>query len=116
MTIALSTEAASNFDGNGLVGVLTATAAPTNAYAIATIEGGVTKFHPCAGIEVPANKAYMIITGQNAPSLRIIEANNGATNIMNVDDVENAVKFIENGKLYIKKNGVTYDVVGAVVK
>lgn len=65
---------------------------------------------------IPANKAYVSVAAGSAPSLRIIEANNGATNIMNVDDVENAVKFIENGKLYIKKNGVTYDVVGAVVK
>ena len=35
---------------------------------------------------------------------------------MNVDDVENAVKFMENGKLFIKKNGVIYNAVGAKVK
>ena len=63
---------------------------------------------------VPEGKAYLDLSGANAPSvIRIVE---NATNIMNVDDVENAVKFIENGKLYIKKNGVTYNVVGAVVK
>ena len=63
---------------------------------------------------VPEGKAYLDLSRANAPSvIRIVE---NATNIMNVDDVENAVKFIENGKLYIKKNGVTYNVVGAVVK
>ncbi len=66
------------------------------------------------GVVVPEGKAYLDLSGANAPSvIRIVE---NATNIMNVDDVENAVKFIENGKLYIKKNGVTYNVVGAVVK
>ena len=63
---------------------------------------------------VPEDKAYLDLSGANAPSvIRIVE---NTTNIMNVNDVENAVKFIENGKLYIKKNGVTYNVVGAVVK
>lgn len=63
---------------------------------------------------VPEGKAYLDLSGANAPSvIRIVE---NTTNIMNVNDVENAVKFIENGKLYIKKNGVTYNVVGAVVK
>jgi hypothetical protein len=48
--------------------------------------------------------------------IRIIEAENGATNIENVEANEAAVKFIENGKLYIKKNNVVYDMMGTIVK
>ncbi|MBR4546963.1 MAG: DUF5123 domain-containing protein [Paludibacteraceae bacterium] len=60
-------------------------------------------------------KGYLrIAKNQNAPSIiRIIE---NATDIQNVEGNETAVKFIENGKLFIKKNGVVYDAVGAVVK
>ena len=75
---------------------------------------GVTAFNPCqVGLEIPAHKAYLSISS-NAPSIiRIIE---NATNIENVEANEEAVKFIENGKLYIMKNGVLYNAVGAVVK
>lgn len=114
-----SSESASDFEDNELVGVLTAAAAPANAYALATnLDGdGLTKFHPCTGIEIPANKAYIIINGLNpAPSLRIIFAENGATGINELEGAEKAVKFIENGKLYIQKDGVVYDATGAKVK
>lgn len=64
-----------------------------------------------------AHKAYLALDElpAGAPE-RILLNNNNATNIMNVDDVENAVKFMENGKLFIKKNGVIYNAVGAIVK
>ena len=48
-----------------------------------------------------------------APSLRIVE---NATNIENIEANEKAVKFIENGKLLIMKEGVVYDMMGAVVR
>ena len=113
-TITPSNAEADDFSDNELVGVLTATTAEANYYALATIDqDGITKFHPCAGIEIPANKACMIIENANNAPIRIIET---ATNIMNVDDVENSVKFVENGQLFIKKNGVIYNAVGAVVK
>jgi len=116
VTITPSNATASDFSDNELVGVLTPVEAEANWYVLATIDqDGITKFHPCnAGVTIPANKAYMEIGQATAPgAIRIIE---NATNIMNVDDVENAVKFIENGKLFIKKNGVIYNAVGAVVK
>ena len=51
-----------------------------------------------------------------APSLRIIEAENGATNIQNVEGNEAAVKFVENGKVLILREGVVYDMTGRVVR
>jgi len=68
---------------------------------------------------INSTRAYLHIAGdelvpnQEAPGIRIIET---ATNIDNIEGNETAVKFIENGKLFIKKNGVVYDAVGAVVK
>ena len=117
--ISPSAASASDFSGNQLVGVTSAINAPANGYVLATIDqDGITKFHPCnATVTIPANKAYIAIGEATAPSaLRIEFAENDATNIMNVDDVENAVKFLENGQLFIKKNGVIYNAVGAVIR
>jgi len=76
---------------------------------------GVVAFRQPAGTSIAANKVYLLVnTSSPAPSvIRIVE---NTTNIENVEANEAAVKYIENGKLYIKKNGVIYNVVGAVVK
>ena len=71
-----------------------------------------------AGGEVTINstRAYLHIAGAeitSAPALRIVE---NATDIQNIEANETAVKFIENGKLFIKKNGVVYDAIGTVVR
>ena len=74
------------------------------------------KFHEIQGGTVTFNhtRAYLHVdSGEPAPALRIIET---ATNIENIEGNETAVKFIENGQLFIKKNGVVYDAVGTVVK
>ena len=67
-------------------------------------------------VKVLPYRAYLHIELTGAPSLRIVEAENGATNIENLGADENAVKFIQNGKLYIKRNNVIYTATGAVVK
>ena len=70
-------------------------------------------------VTITPTHAYLHIEGQEivpnpgAPGIRIIET---ATNIENIEGNETAVKFIENGKLFIKKNGVVYDAVGTIVK
>jgi predicted heme/steroid binding protein len=54
-----------------------------------------------------------------APSaLRIVEAENTSTDLSNVQEFEgsNVQKFVENGKLYILREGVVYDVTGKVVR
>ena len=43
-------------------------------------------------------------------------APNGPTAIDNVEMVEKAVKLIENGQLFIIKNGVKYNVLGAAIR
>lgn len=67
---------------------------------------------------VTAGHAFFKLTlpTGGAPALRIVVAENDATGVENIEANETAVKFIENGKLFIRKNGVVYDATGAVVK
>ena len=65
-------------------------------------------------VTINSTRAYLhVAVPYSAPSLRIIE---NATDIKNIEGNEAAVKFIQNGQLFIKKNGIVYDVTGAIVK
>ena len=69
-------------------------------------------------VTITPTRAYLRIAGDEivdptpAP-IRIIE---NATNIQNIEGQEKAVKFIENGQMFIKKNGVVYDAMGRVIR
>jgi len=70
-------------------------------------------------LTIPAGKAYLDlhdVTGFAPSVIRIVDEESGATNIEAIEASEDAVKFIQNGKLYIKKNNVVYDMMGAIVK
>ena len=101
-----------------LYGILGADYKPTAALGAYVLSEG--EFHLVAeddAATVKSTRAYLkAVNASLAPALRIVEAGNGATDIQNVEGSEAAVKFIENGKLFIRKNGVVYDVTGAVVK
>lgn len=75
------------------------------------------KFHKIEGTAtatIRSTYAYLHVNAVNAaPEFRIAE---NATNIEGLDASENAVKFIKNGQLFIQKNGVVYNAVGAVVE
>jgi hypothetical protein len=74
------------------------------------------QFHLVSGgtANVPRFRgALWVDGGSGAPELRIADY---VTNLENVEKSEVAVKFIENGQLFIRKNGVVYDATGAVVK
>ena len=122
VTITPTDAAASDFDeeANMLMGTAAGPAdasVGTYMYVLATI-GGVTAFYPCGNITIPMNKAWMTIhPAATAPdAIRIEFAENNATDIKSIEGSEKAVKFIENGKLYILREGVVYDVTGAMVK
>lgn len=101
-----------------LYGILGADYKPTAALGAYVLSEG--QFHLVAeddAATVKSTRAYLkAVNASLAPALRIVEAGSGATDIQNVEGNEVAVKFIENGKLFIRKNGVVYDVTGAVVK
>ena len=69
---------------------------------------------------VATNKAYLHCTNNPnpslAPTLRIAFEENNATDIQNIEGSEKAVKFFQNGNLYILRDGVVYDVTGAKVR
>jgi hypothetical protein len=63
-----------------------------------------------------AHKAYLALPVSNSLAPAILFNENGATNIENLDGNEKVVKFVENGRVLIRKNGVVYDAMGRVVR
>ena len=101
---------------NNLSGTLIRTAKSDYTYVLGRV-GDVTGFYKYTADNIPANKAYLYSATPvpaGAPMIRFEE--NNATDIKGVEANEAAVKFIENGKLFIQKNGVVYDMMGTIVK
>lgn len=80
------------------------------------------KFHHIEGdatATINQYKAYLKVPAAAAAAparaLRIVEGPAVATDLESVD-ANSAVKFFENGQLFIKKNGVVYTVMGQIVK
>ena len=74
-----------------------------------------------AAFEIEANKAYLALPAAKIPAgapsmFRIVIEDNNVTNLNNVEVTKQATKFFKNGKLFIKKNGVVYDMMGSTVK
>ena len=122
LTMVVTTEEAVTFTAtNNLHGVDAPTAAPANCYVLSghSSDNSVTGvgFYQYTGT-LKAHKAYATISGGAAyapKKLRFVF--NAATGVTNVqrDNVQ-CTKVIENGVLYIIKNGVRYNAQGQVVK
>jgi len=67
---------------------------------------------------VPYGKAYLHLDSapSSSPGVRIIFEDNNATSLESVEAKEEAVKFIENGRFLIRKNGITYDALGRIIR
>ena len=66
---------------------------------------------------VPAHKAYLKLSNaeaNNAPGFIFDE--NGATSLENLKGVEGTLKFIQDGTIYILREGVIYDATGRKVR
>ena len=74
------------------------------------------KFYQIESGSVPYGKAYLHLESNPspglAPGLPIIFVDNNATGIETIEAPVNAVKFLQDGKLYIQRDGVVYDVMG----
>lgn len=73
------------------------------------------------GTSVTIGKAYLHCmsdptAGTQAPGLRIVVEENNATNLQSIEDDVEVVRFIRNGQLLIKRDGIAYDALGRVVK
>ena len=119
-TISYTTYAAeANIDGNILQGttartLLSSLQTQANFYAF---DKTANVFKIYNGMYFPAGKAYFETGDDLAPSIiRVVDEENNATNLENLDSTEKAQKFFENGQLFILKNGITYDLLGRIVK
>lgn len=66
---------------------------------------------------IASTKAYFKLpAAAGAPSFRIVEAENNTTGVENIEANGEAVKFFENGQLFILRNGVVYDATGRAVR
>ena len=72
------------------------------------------KIEESATADIALYKAFLKVTDSSAPSIIRIIGN--ATNIENIEGNETAVKFFQNGTMYILRDGVTYDMTGRAVK
>ena len=64
-----------------------------------------------------AHKAYLKVAKSSAPArYYLFNGENGATGIRELQEGEKACKFLENGQIYILKDGHVYDVTGRAVK
>ena len=114
-TLSISDAEAVTFTAtNDLQGTDESIATPANCYVLAGNDG-VGFYHYTASMLNP-HKAYVIYSGSQAPH-RMPFVFNQATGVENVqgDNVQ-STKVIENGVLYIIKNGVKYNAQGQVVK
>ena len=110
-------------DSNDLIGTLVETPASTllgsEEYLMA-LKKDENKFVPFStSADFPAYRACLAVTPNHsimAAGVRIVENENNTTSIANINASEESVKFIQNGKLFIKKNGVIYDMLGTVVR
>lgn len=81
-----------------------------------TLAAGPT-FKLSTGGTLAAGKAYLVMPGSNAPYIiRIEDEENNATSLEVIDANDQAVKFFENGQLYIMRDGKVYDTVGRIIK
>ena len=70
------------------------------------------------GFELPAHKAYLVVDNPSlAPSaFFLIDENQNATWLENLQGVEGTVKFMHEGNIYILRDSIIYDATGRKVR
>ena len=102
---------------NDLLGVDAETAAPANCYVLSGTDQYGVGFYQILGNTLKAHKAYVIYTGsQNNAPRRMRFVFDTATDIDHTNAAVESRKVLENGVLYIIKNGVRYNAQGQLIK
>lgn len=114
---------------NGLVGSLTAVNVSSGMYIIYN-NGSTHEVRKAgSGVTIGANKAYINL-GSGEGTVPLYEESGSApgrlfeiplqpentTELTNIENSANIVKFFENGILYIMRDGMVYDALGRIVK
>ena len=115
-TLEVSDAEAVSVEGNRLEGSDISITTPSNCYVLSCENDLVGFYHYTAG-NLNAHKAYIIYSGSNQAPRRLRFVFDQATGVENVQG-ENVqcTKVIENGVLYIIKNGAKYNATGQIVK
>lgn len=71
--------------------------------------------------DFPPNKAFFVFPTPEdpiaeAPSIRIVEESEVVTTLDNSAEEAKSVKILRNGQLYIRREGITYDLMGRTVR
>ena len=100
---------------NDLQGSDTQIATPDNCYVL-SCKNNLVGFYHYTAANLNAHKAYVVYSGSQAPGRMrfIFDQATGVENIQG-DNVQ-STKMMENGVLYIIKNGVKYNAQGQIVK
>ena len=118
-TLAVSAATSSTYDNNSLQGSDVAMATPTNCYVLSG-EGGVVGFYQYSAANLKAHKAYVIYSGASLAPKRLRFVFNQEQTTTDIEGIQpsdvRSQKVIENGVLYIIKNGVRYNAQGQIVK
>ena len=104
-------------DANSLQGTDVAIATPANCYVLSGKSG--VGFYQYTGANLNPHKAYVIFSGSFAPQrMRFIFEEEQNTTAVDNAEAENTqtIKVIENGALYIIKDGVRYNAQGQIVE
>ena len=104
-------------DANSLQGTDVAIATPANCYVLSGKNG--VGFYLYNGAELNPHKAYVIFSGSFAPQrMRFIFQEEQNTTAVDNAEAENTqtLKVVENGALYIIKDGVRYNAQGQIVE
>jgi len=116
-TLAPSDADAVSVEGNRLEGSDVSIATPANCYVL-SCKNDLVGFYHYNGANLNPHKAYIIYapnSGNQAPQ-RLRFVFDQATGVENVQGNVQSTKVIENGVLYIIKNGAKYNAQGQVVK
>ena len=112
-----------NVLGSGLFGTtndtLYLTPADTTGFYVMVLYGTTGKFVSYVGDKIPPHKAYFFVgkeTIHGAPSIRIVEEPAVVTALDNSAEETKGVKILRNGQLYIRREGVTYDLMGRTIR
>ena len=104
---------------NDLVGCVSYTdvSGVTDAiYCIRNV-GGVSALYQYVGANIPAGKAYLPVSVGGAPApARISFRFNGEQGVKNVAAEGKAVKFVENGQIFIRRGNEVFNLQGQIVK
>ena len=119
VSLVATSKAASSVSGtNSLSGTIEATTPKTASNTIYVLgqKDSNVGFYTYSG-EISANKAYIEISGEGAPAIRFEnDEENDATGIKSIESNNQTIKFFEDGQLLIKRDGITYDVMGRVIR